>query len=310
MVPRELEKLLLRQKYKIIGRSAAAKLCLWTKRAILGKGACYKQQFYGVPSHRCLQITPCVAHCTHKCVFCWRAVDFTETEMRTEEIDEPRDIVARALVAQREMISGFGGVEVDEEKYREAQEPKNVAISLSGEPTLYPKLNALINEFRSQNMSTFVVSNGTQPEVIGRITPTQLYVSLCAPDEKTYKNVNAPLLSNGWARLNRSLSLLARHPSRTVIRMTLVRDVNMHAPEKYAELVRLARPVFVECKSYMHVGYSIHRLGVENMPSFGEIKDFARDVAREAGYVYTDENEVSRVALLCRDEESREKRFL
>ncbi len=310
MVSQELEKLLRRQKYKIIGKNAAAKLCLWTKRAILGKGACYKQQFYGVPSHRCLQITPCVAHCTHKCVFCWRAVDFTETEMRAEDADEPCDIAARALLAQREMISGFGGVQIDEEKYKEAQEPKNVAISLSGEPTLYPKLGALINEFHAQNMSTFVVSNGTQPDVIERIRPTQLYVSLCAPDEKTYKKVNAPLLSNGWERLNKSLLLLARHPSRTVIRMTLVRDRNMHEPEKYAELVKLARPMFVECKSYMRVGYSIHRLGAENMPSFEEVREFAKEVARETGYVYADENEISRVALLCRDEESKEKRFL
>ncbi|PIZ91714.1 hypothetical protein COX85_02355, partial [Candidatus Micrarchaeota archaeon CG_4_10_14_0_2_um_filter_55_9] len=49
-------------------------------------------------------------------------------------------------------------------------------------------------------------------------------------------------------------------------------------------------------------------LGPDYMASHNEIRSFAGDIARESGYVLTDEQEESRVALLSRDEEAARKR--
>jgi len=48
----------------------------------------------------------------------------------------------------------------------EAMNPNHAAISLDGEPFLYPKLDGLVSEFRNRNMTTFIVTNGTLPERI------------------------------------------------------------------------------------------------------------------------------------------------
>ncbi|MDD5111641.1 MAG: 4-demethylwyosine synthase TYW1, partial [Candidatus Altiarchaeota archaeon] len=73
----DIRPLLEKQRYKTAGSHSAVKLCHWAKKSILNEGYCYKQQFYGIQSHRCLQMTPAVAWCTHKCVFCWRMTEYT-----------------------------------------------------------------------------------------------------------------------------------------------------------------------------------------------------------------------------------------
>ena len=102
----------------------------------------------------------------------------------------------------------------------------------------------------------------------------------------------------------RSLEVMRDFKSRKVIRLTLVKGYNMHSPEKYAELIKIARPDFVECKGYMHVGESQKRLPKEAMPSTEEIVEFAKQLATLLGYVYVTEDHASRVALLA-DPESR-----
>jgi tRNA wybutosine-synthesizing protein 1 len=300
MLSQELRALLKRQHYALIGNNAAAKLCHWAKKAILGEGTCYKQQFYGIASHRCLQMTPCVSTCTHRCVFCWRAVDFTSATL--SDADAPETVIEGALAAQKRLISGFGGVECDRQRYEEAHAPTNAAISLSGEPCAYPYLSELIAGFGKRSMSTFLVTNGTLPEALEALDtlPTQLYISLCAPDEDTYKRTHAPLLKDGWQRLNASLELMRQLRTRRCIRLTLVRGYNLHSPEKYARLIEKTDCEFVECKSYMHVGDSIKRLDAEHMPSFDEIKTFASALADALGYEVRDASEISRVALVAK----------
>jgi len=41
-------------------------------------------------------------------------------------------------------------------------------------------------------------------------------------------------------------------------------------------------------------------LGIDNMPLFDEIKDFAQELSKETGYSLVDESEPSRVVLLKR----------
>jgi tRNA wybutosine-synthesizing protein 1 len=43
--------------YRIVGRHSAVKVCHWTKSALKGGKACYKS-WYGIESHRCIQMTP------------------------------------------------------------------------------------------------------------------------------------------------------------------------------------------------------------------------------------------------------------
>ncbi|MCK4309827.1 MAG: 4-demethylwyosine synthase TYW1, partial [Methanomicrobia archaeon] len=69
---REVRTLLRKQRYKIVGEHSAVKLCHWLKKSLMEDRVCYKQKFYGIKSHRCLQMTPAVISCTHKCLFCWR----------------------------------------------------------------------------------------------------------------------------------------------------------------------------------------------------------------------------------------------
>jgi tRNA wybutosine-synthesizing protein 1 len=61
MIPQNLRDLLEKQQYRIVGNHSAVKICHWTKESIRERGFCYKQQFYGINAHRCLQMTPAVA---------------------------------------------------------------------------------------------------------------------------------------------------------------------------------------------------------------------------------------------------------
>jgi len=232
-------------------------------------------------------------------VFCWRNTDVTNVSW-IGEVDAPAEILDEAISAQRKLLSGFGGnPNVDRQKFKEAQAPKHCAISLAGEPTLYPKINELIEECYKRGMTSFLVTNGLHPEVLERLAePTQLYISLVAPDPETYEKVCQPATPDGWKRLNRSLELVPSFTCRKVIRLTLVKGLNLKRVPGYAELIEKAAPDFVEAKGYMWVGYSRKRLAMENMPMHGEIKAFAKELARETSYRIIDESESSRVVLL------------
>jgi len=311
MIPDSARAVLKRQKYALFGRNSSAKLCHWTKKSIYNEGVCYKEAFYGIKCHRCVQMTPATDACTHNCVFCWRAGDFSKVEVA--DPDEPREVVAGALAAQKLLVSGFGGEEkTDKKKWREAMEPRHAAISLSGEPFCYPPLGELVSEFHRAGLSTFIVSNGTLPERIAALSalPTQFYLSLVAPDESTYAKVCAPLVSCGWKRFNESLELMGEMKARRVLRMTAVKGLNMHGEREYGKLIQKAQPDYVEVKSYMHRGSSIKRLTPENMPSHEEVAAFAAAVAAECGYSACAESVPSRVVLLARDDAAARNRVM
>jgi len=296
------DRVLRKHGYGLVGRHSGVKLCHWLRKSLRNQGHCYKQEFYGIRSHRCLQMSPCVSYCNFKCQFCWRPVDLTEDVTMGEDVDGPEEIVAQSILAQRRLVSGFGGVPelVRPEMYREALEPKHAAISLSGEPTLYPRLGELIEEYDRAGMTTFLVSNGSRPEVIENLSrePTQLYISLSAPDGNLHRRVNRPTVPGTWDRLQRTLDVLGSLDCRTVIRLTMVRDLNMVQPARYAEMIERASPDFVEVKAYMYVGWSRYRLKMSNMPSFEEIRGFASEICGASGYEQCNEFAPSRVVLL------------
>lgn len=288
--------------YRFAGdyKHAAAKVCHWTKKSLVNEGVCYKEKFYGIKSHRCLQMSPSIPFCHQKCSFCWRDISITRTEWE-EDFDEPSVIIDDCIEAQRNLLCGFfGNSIVDKTKLQEAQNPKNAAISLAGEPMLYPRIDDMIAEFDHRDFTTFLVTNGMTPSKLEGLEnePTQLYISLDAPDKKIYNQICQPQIEGGWEKLNRSLDLLSSFNSRTVIRMTCVKGHNMTHPEGYAEIIKRSNPEFIEIKAYMYVGSSRDRLTLDNMPSNQEINSFAESVAELCDREIVNSAFESRVVLL------------
>ena len=237
-----------------------------------GGDQCYKHHFYGISSHRCVQMTPTL-ECNHLCLHCWRPIDDPRSG---KEPMEPEELLEGILLGQKKFLSGYGGAKTtDPERLAEAREPRHVAISLMGEPTLYPYLKELIDLISRRGMTSFLVSNATHPEVLEELRPTQLYLSLNAPDAELYRRVCNPA-GDLWPRILESLEILKEHRCRSVIRMTLAKGLNMVRPEDYARVIETGEPDFVEVKAYMHLGRSRARLEREAMPEHDEILAYAR----------------------------------
>ncbi len=301
---KELEKL-RKVGYRIVGRHSAVKICHWTKSVLRGGKNCYKG-WYGIRSHRCLQMTPSLQYCNLMCIFCWRHHTINRVEAYSGDWDRPEEILDGLIKEQRQLLSGFkGNPKVDRRLFEEAMEPKHMAISLDGEPTMYPYLGDLIKLARSRGMTTFLVTNGMNPDALRKLIredaePTNLYISFYGPDEETHRKICRPLIPNSWNRLVESLKVMNEfQKSRKVIRLIMIKDYTMHDVEKYAEMIKIANPDFVECKGYMHVGESQKRLKKENMPSLDEIKVFAEKLSSELSYEYMAEDYPSRVVLLA-----------
>jgi tRNA wybutosine-synthesizing protein 1 len=292
---------LKRQGYKIVGGHSGVKLCHWTKSSVMSatEKHCYKQQFYGINSHQCIQMTPAVAWCQQKCLFCWRGHEFG---VPAGGWDDPADIVRGSIAAQRELLMGYKGLpdRVNMDVLREAMHPRHVAISLTGEPTMYPHLGDMIDEWHKQGVSTFQVTNGLLPEVLeDEVLPTQLYVSLTAPNKKIHEELDIPQMPNAWERFQKTFDILPSLDTRRVIRVTMVKGWNDVQPEKYAEMISRAEADFVEVKGYMFVGESRNRMSIANMPSHDEVRAWALRIAEHLpGYELVDEKRDSRVVLL------------
>ncbi len=297
----DLRRILERQKYRVVGQHSGVKVCHWLGQRLLRGRSCYKERFYGINSHRCLQMTPAVNDCTQMCLFCWRFQGFGST--LPEVPDDPVEVVEGCLEAHVKLIQGFkGDPRCKPSDFAEAMEPNQVACSLSGEPTLYPRLGELFEECHRRGMTTFLVTNGTRPDVLAELDPlpTQLYVSVVAPDRETHRRVCAPFEEAAWDALMETLDLLPSLDTRKVIRHTLVAGHNMGSEEAYARLVERSGADFVEAKGYVFVGDSRRRMNLDNMPSHDSVRAFAARLAERSGYEVRDEQHASRVVLLTR----------
>ena len=298
-------KILRRQQYRLVGpgQHSAVKICHWMRQKLLHGRPCYKEDFYGIQCHRCLQLTPAVSSCNHACLFCWRFHPEGGDALLLD--DDPEVIVEEAIFAQRALLSGFKGEDrCDRLLFREAQEPNQAAISLSGEPTLYPRLGGLIDVLKRRGFTTFLVTNGTLPKALERLDPlpTQLYVTVAAPNEEVYRKLCVPRTPNGWKLLRETLELLPSLDTRTVIRHTLVGGWNVGWEDDYGRLDAAANPLFIESKGYVFVGDSRRTMSVRSMPSHAEVRQFAGRLAKAlSGYDIMAERVDSRVVTLSRD---------
>jgi len=314
MMPEKVKDILKHQHYAIIGKHghSAVQICRWTKNSLRNQGSCYKEKFYGIKSHLCCQMSPYLA-CPNMCVHCWRPIELdTRLKLAPEssEIDNPKEIIDKCIRAQQILLSGFGGSEkVNKTRLKQAQEPMQFAISLIGEPTLYPKLAELIKELRKRGKTSFLVTNGLFPDRLKELKnkkalPTQLYISLNYPNKKLFRKITKNKNKKAWEKLNQSLELMRDLKTRKVIRLTLVRELNIDKKyaKDYAELVKKANPDFIEVKGYISVGFARKRLGYERMPSHEEIKDFAKEILKYIkDYKLLDEKKESKVVLLGKD---------
>lgn len=303
------KKVLEKQQYMFSGDHTAVKVCGWTKKAMKGEGTCYKQKFYGIQSHKCVQMAPSINFCNFDCTFCWR--DRYNEPYKT--VDDPVEIIDKSIEAQLKLINGYkGNDKVNQVVYEDAQDVAHFAISLTGEPTSYPKISQFIENLNKRHISSFLVTNGSFPAVLKKMTlPTQFYLSLDAADKETFLRVDRPDHSKSWYDLLQTIDWMStiREKTRTCIRVTLVRGENDNNFDSWAELLEKANPHFIEIKGYMFVGASQGRLAHTHQPTHEEIIDFCKQIEKRTGYKIMDEQKVSRVILMMKPEDKK-MRFL
>ena len=289
--------------YRLVGNHSAVKVCAYCKKSIKGEDVCYKNTFYGIESWRCVQMSP-TFFCDHRCVFCWRDIDYVWPKWQGP-VDDPKEIVDGAIKAHVELLQGFkGNTKSVEEKLKAMEKPLHFAISLTGEPTMYPKLPEMIDYIKEKGMTAFLVTNGTIPEMVEKLIehqPTQLYISVYGTNKEMHQRTANPITKDAWERLQKSLSMINKF-NRNVMRLTLVRGFNFMDPEGYAKLAEKYNPMFIECKGYSFVGHSQERLEVGNMPYHHEILDFAKKIEENSSYKIIDDKEESKVALLVKED--------
>ncbi len=307
MGDQDLSDTLSDQGYQLTGRHSAVKLCYWTRESLTRGRDCYKGRFYGIESHRCLQMSPAIDACNLHCRFCWRNQGW-EHDGVMPEYDDPELLLDRSIGAQQRILSGFkGDPEVELARWEESQSPRHIAISLTGEPTLYPKMNRFLELCHARGITTFLVTNGTNPDALRALDPlpTQLYVSVTAPNREVFRRLTLPAYDDAWERLLESLAIVRDLPTRRVVRHTLVRGWNLGWADAYAELDGRARPDFIEAKGYVYMGKSRMRLGRDHVPVHEEIRAFAEKLSDRTGYPMLDESPDSKVVLLGRTSEGR-----
>ncbi len=230
-------------------------------------------------------------------------------KMNPKKADAPQKIIDCVIAQRKRLLSGFGGRQgTSRKRFEKALVPCHWAISLSGEPTLYPKLVELMAllKKRAETKSIFLVTNAQEPAFFKRLLkrkdalPSQLYISLDAPNKKLFSLINKPHYKNAWQRLLKSLSLVSKLKTRKVCRLTIIKGINDNDSfvPAFAKLVKRMRADFVEVKGYMFLGFSRKRLKEENMPSHSRVVAFAKKINKELGYKFLAQAIDSRIALL------------
>ncbi|XVE94717.1 hypothetical protein REPUB_Repub02eG0032800 [Reevesia pubescens] len=234
-----------KQGYKIIGSHSVVKICRWTKSQPRGRGGCYKHSFYGIESHRCMEATPSLA-CANKCVFCWRHHTNPVGKSWQWKMDDPIEIVNTAIGLHSKMIKQMKGVPgVTQERLMEGLSSWHCALSLVGEPIMYPEINMLVNELHRRRISTFLVTNAQFPEKVKILKPiTQLYVSVDAATKDSLKAIDRPLFGT------------------------------------FGKDSFIGKPDFVEIKGVTYSGFSAtSKLTMENVPWLSDVKAFSKALA-------------------------------
>ncbi|SCU93484.1 LANO_0E03994g1_1 [Lachancea nothofagi CBS 11611] len=278
---------LTKQGYTVVGSHSGVKICRWTKNDLRGRGSCYKHSLFNIVSSRCMELTPSLA-CSSKCVFCWRHGTNPVSKTWRWEMDDPEYILENALKGHYAKIKQMRGVPgVIAERFAKAFEVRHCALSLVGEPIMYPLISKFVGLLHQKRISSFLVCNAQHPEPLrdlGKVT--QLYVSIDAPTKTELKRVDRPLYRDFWERMMECLEILKTSQShqRTVFRMTLVKGFNMGEVNAYADLVQKGLPCFIEVKGATFCGSSDgngNPLTMQNIPFYEECATFVKTLSAE-----------------------------
>jgi len=274
MLTAKMRKNLEKEGYRVVGQHSGVKICRWTKNMLRGRGGCYKHTFYGITSSRCMEMTPSLA-CANKCVFCWRHHTNPVAKKWKWKMDEPEEIVEGVLEGHQSMIKPWKGhALVTPEGLNGALNPVHCALSLVGEPIMYPKINKILDDLHRRRISTFLVTNAQFPDELKRLHPvTQLYLSIDAPTASSLKAVDQPLHKDYWERYLASIDILRQRKDRTIFRITLVKGWNSDSIPDYARLVARGRPSFIEVKGVTYSGHS-GQMDMVNIPFHEEVRHF------------------------------------
>ncbi|KAM7398918.1 hypothetical protein PAMP_018222 [Pampus punctatissimus] len=256
MITPSLREALTKQGYKLIGSHSGVKLCRWTKFV------CCSPFLLSVPTTR---------HHTNPVGTEWRW-----------KMDPAEKILQDSLEKHQNMIRQFRGVPgVKPERYKEGLAVKHCALSLVGEPIMYPEINAFVRLLHSHHISSFLVTNAQFPNEIRSLVPvTQLYVSVDASTKDSLKKIDRPLFKDFWTRFLDSLKALGEKRQRTVYRLTLVKAWNVEEMQAYSELIALGQPDFIEVKGVTYCGdSSASSLTMANVPWHQEVVAFVQQLA-------------------------------
>ncbi|EXJ94239.1 hypothetical protein A1O1_02632 [Capronia coronata CBS 617.96] len=283
MVPKEspTHAALTKQGYTIVGTHSGVKICRWTKSALRGRGSCYKNSFYGIASHLCMETTPSLS-CSNKCVFCWRHGTNPVSTTWRWQVDDPQAIFDGAKEGHYKKIKMMRGVPgVRSDRFAEAMRIRHCALSLVGEPIFYPRINEFVGLLHSEQISSFLVCNAQHPQQLRDLDRvTQLYVSIDASNKDSLRKIDRPLHRDFWERFQSCLAILRekRFVQRTVFRLTLVKGFNVDDEvEGYADLVAKGLPCFIEVKGVTFCGTNVSSsagLTMGNVPFYHEVVTF------------------------------------
>lgn len=176
---------------------------------------------------------------------------------------------------------GIPGVQM--ERWKEAHTVRHCALSLVGEPIMYPRIDELLGDLHDRKISTFLVTNGQHPQAISKLRPiTQLYVSVDAPTPESLIAIDRPLFQDAWERLKESLVSLKDKGQRTVARLTVVKGWNSDEVEGYAKLIALGHCSLVEVKGVTFCGKSdASNLNMSNSPWHHEVVALTQTLQKE-----------------------------
>jgi tRNA wybutosine-synthesizing protein 1 len=225
--------------------------------------------------------------------------------------ENPIHILEGAIFEQKRILSGYKAQvlqgKIEEQKYKESINPNQIAISLSGEPLFYTKLDELIRISKEKRFSVFLVTSGVLPKTLDTLKekdaePSRFFLSLTASNKKLYLKINRPIKTSLWEALMTTIDNVEEFRCPTVIRITLIKDVNTQKENlrEFSELIKRSGCRNIEVKAYMNVGFSMRRLTENNMPSFNEVKKFSEGIGEMTGYKIRNEAPDSRVVLLSK----------
>ena len=302
MLPEKIKSTLKKMHYELVGESSAVQVCRWTKKSLKGEGGCWKEKFYGIESHRCCQMSTNVMWCENSCIHCWRPIEYNlGKKMKKSDVDDPKTILDEIIKARKKLMTGHKGDDkVSKKRFLEAINPTLFTLSLSGEPTIYPKLSELIKEIRKRKAISFIVTNGQNPDMIKKLEkqkalPTQLTLSMNAPNEKLFKTWHNSKNKDAWKKFNLTLNLMKKLKSKTrrAIRLTLVREMSTGTTldkitnmadenvNEYFNLIKKADPDFIHVKGFKSLGYSRKRLQYDKQPFHPEVKSFTNKLLKQ-----------------------------